>query len=312
VIRFLVFRLLQSLPVLFGVTVITWALVSFAPGDAAQIYARQFSEQGRPTTEEVERAREELDLDGGPVSQYLTWLGKVARADLGKSFETGAPVSAEMQRRTWPTLQLALGGLAVMVFAGVPLGIVAALYRNRWPDLVARLVSLASGALPSFLVSLLLIWAFAAQLGWFPSLGRGGIEHLVLPALALGLAGAGAFTRLVRASMLDVLSQDYVMAARARGLRESVVVLRHAFRNALIPVVTQFGLALGGLLGGAAIVETIFSWPGLGKLTVDAIAAHDYPVIQAVVLVSALVYVTINIVIDIAYRVIDPRISVSA
>ena len=306
--RFLAWRMVQTLPVLFGVSVIAWGLVSLAPGDASRIYARQFAESGRPTDAEVELAREELGLDGGLVTQYRVWAGRALSGDLGKSFTTGAPVVNEMHRRVWPTVQLALGATLVMSVVGIPLGVVAALHRNRWPDTAARLVSLSSGALPSFFVALFLIWAFAAKLGWFPSLGRGGIEHLVLPSIALGMGGAGTFTRLVRASMLDVLSQDYVMAARAKGLREMRVVTRHAFRNAMIPVVTQMGLTVGALLGGAAIVEVIFSWPGVGKLAIDAIAARDYPVIQAVVLTSAIIYVLVNVAVDIAYRAIDPRI----
>jgi peptide/nickel transport system permease protein len=305
-------RFAQAIPVLAGVMLLAWALVALAPGDASEIYARQYAESGRPTAEEVARAREALNLDGNIIQQYAAWMGRLLRGDLGRSFATGAPLADELRRRAWPTLQLALAGTAVAVGAGVTLGVVAALNRNRWPDACARLVALASGALPSFFVSLLLIWLFAAKLNMFPSFGRGGIQHLVLPSLALGLAGAGAFTRLVRASMLDVLSQDYVRAARARGLREFRVVTRHALRNALIPACTQLGLTLGALLGGAAIVETIFAWPGLGKLTVDSINARDYPAIQAVVLVSAAVYVLVNACIDISYGYLDPRIRVGA
>lgn len=307
--RFLLYRILQSAPVLFGVSVIAWALVSLAPGDAAEIYARQFSEAGRPTAEEVALARESLGLNGNLVQQYAVWLQRVASGDLGRSFSTGSGVGPQLVDRMWPTVQLATGGLVVMVLAGIPLGVLAALNHDRWPDMLARVVALASGAFPSFLVSLVLIWLFAVKLQWLPSLGRGGIDHLVLPSLALGLGGAGTFTRLVRASMLDVLSQQYIVAARGRGVRESMIVIRHAFRNALIPVVTQLGLTVGGLLGGAVIIETIFSWPGLGKLTIDAIATRDYPVIQSVVLVSAVVYVAVNVVVDVSYHLLDPRIA---
>lgn len=305
-------RLTQAIPVLAGVTLIAWALVALAPGDASEIYARQYAESGRPTAEEVERAREALNLDGNVVQQYLAWLSRVLQGNLGRSFATGAPLGDELRRRAWPTLQLALAGTLVAAGTGVTLGVVAALNRNRWPDAAARIVALASGALPSFFVSLLLIWLFAAKLNLFPSFGRGGVEHLVLPSLTLGLAGAGAFTRLVRGSMLDVLSQDYVRAARARGLREYRAVTRHALRNALIPACTQLGLTLGALLSGAAVVETIFAWPGLGKLTVDAINARDYPAIQAVVLMSAVAYVLVNAGIDISYGFLDPRIRMGA
>ncbi|MFN0094116.1 MAG: ABC transporter permease [Dehalococcoidia bacterium] len=303
---------MQLLPVGLGVSLIAWGLVALAPGDASEIYARQYAESGRPTAEEVETARVDLGLDGNIVEQYVAWIRRLGTGDLGRSFATGRSVRTEIQSRAWPTIQLAAAGTFVAVGVGVPLGILAALRRDAWPDAAARVVSLASGALPSFWVALLLIWLFAVKLGWLPSLGRGGPEHLILPGMALGLAGAGSFTRLVRASLLDVLGQPYITAARARGLLDRTVVVRHALRNALIPALTQFGLTLAGLLGGAAIVETIFSWPGIGKLTVDAIDARDYPVIQAVVVLAAIVHVLTNLSIDLAYRIVDPRIGKAA
>lgn len=307
--NFLVRRLLQAIPVLLGVSVVTWSLVALAPGDAATIYARQYAESGRPTAEEVDRARRELDLDGNVVQQYISWARRTVAGDFGRSFETGAPVTSDLRRRAWPTLQLALAATALAAAAGITTGVVAALSRDRWPDHAGRLLALVGGAVPSFWLSLVLIWLFAVKLQWLPSLGSGGIQHLVLPTVALALGSAGLFTRLVRASMLDVLSQHYITAARAKGLGEPSVVLRHALRNALTPALTQVGLTLGTLLGGAAIVETIFSWPGLGKLTVDAITARDYPVLQTLVLLSALAYLVVNFAVDIAYRVLDPRIA---
>lgn len=307
-IRFLVVRLLQSVPVLIGVSVIAWALTSLAPGDASTIYAAQFAESGRPTAEEIERAREDLGLDGTLPEQYAVWMSRVVRGDLGRSFQSGAPVVDELQRRAWPTIQLALVATVLTVVAGVGAGVVAALHQDRWQDHVARLLALAGGAVPSFWMSLVLIWFFAVKLDILPSLGRGGPSHLVLPAIALSLGGAGTYARLVRASMLDVLTQDYITAARAKGLAPRTVILRHALRNAMFPAVTQMGLTLGALLGGAAIIETIFAWPGMGKLAVDSIAAKDYPVIQSVVLVSAVTYVGVNVVVDVAYQVLDPRV----
>jgi peptide/nickel transport system permease protein len=309
VVAFTLRRAAQSIPVLFGVSIVAWALVALAPGDASQIYARQFAESGRPTAEEIARSRVELGLDGNPVEQYVTWLRRAITGDFGRSFSSGSPVSAELKRRAGPTVQLALAATFITIGIGVTAGIIASLSRDRWPDNLARLVALVGGALPSFWLSLVLIWLFAVKINWFPSFGRGGVDHLVLPALALGLGGAGAYTRLVRASMLDVLSQDYITVARAKGLPGRTVLFRHAFRNAMFPAVTQAGLTLGALLGGAAIVETIFAWPGLGKLTVDAISAHDYPVVQSVVLVSALTYVVVNLAVDILYRLLDPRLT---
>jgi peptide/nickel transport system permease protein len=305
---FIAGRALQLLPVLLGISIVTWALVALAPGDASRIYAAQFSEIGRPTAEEVERARVELGLDGNIVQQYWVWAQRAVRGDFGRSFSTGRPVRDEILAALPATVQLTAAALVVMLAIGLPLGMLAALYRDGPVDMAARLVALIGGAIPSFWLSLVLIWLFAVQLNWFPSLGRGGLRHLVLPALALGLAGAGTYTRLLRASMLDALSQDYIIAARARGVGGFGVVFRHALRNALIPVVTQFGLTVGALLSGAIIVETIFSWPGMGRLAVDAIYRKDYPSLQAFVLFSALVYVGASFLVDVLYRIVDPRI----
>lgn len=305
-------RLLQTVPVLFGISIVTWALMALAPGDAAQLYAQQFADSGRPTREEIERARAELGLDGNIVQQYLVWASHAVRGDLGRSFRTGRHISTEITAALPATLQLAAAGSVVILATGLPLGVVAALYRNRWPDVLARLVALLGGSLPSFVLALGLIWLFAVRLDWLPSFGRSEARSIVLPALALGLAGAGAYTRLLRASMLDSLGQEYILAARARGVGGFGVVVRHALRNALIPVVTQFGLTVGALLSGAVIVETIFAWPGIGKFAVDAVNQKDYPAVQGFVLFSALVYVGANVVVDMIYRVIDPRIGRAA
>lgn len=307
-LNFLVRRLLQTVPVLLGISIVTWALMDLAPGDAAQLYAQQFAESGRPTAEEIARARVELGLDGNVVEQYLVWARHAVRGDLGRSFRSGRAVTADLLLHLPATLQLTAAASVVILAIGIPLGIVAALNQNRWPDMLARLTALIGGAMPSFWLSLLLIWLFAVQWRLLPSFGRGGPEHLVLPALALGLAGSGSYTRLLRAAMLDSLSQEYVLAARARGVSRFGVVVRHALRNALIPVVTQFGLTVGALLSGAVIVETIFAWPGIGKFAVDAIGQKDYPALQGFVLFSALVYVGANVMVDIVYRVLDPRI----
>lgn len=305
---FVLRRLLQTVPVLIGISIVTWGLMALAPGDAAEIYARQFAAEGRPTAEEITQARVELDLDGNIVQQYLAWARHAVRGDLGRSFRSGRMVMDEMLLHLPATLQLTAAASAVILAIGIPLGVVAALTQNRWPDALARLVALVSGAMPSFWLALLLILLFAVRLGWLPSIGRGDWRNLVLPALALGLAGAGRYTRLLRASMLDSLSQEYILAAKARGVGRFGVVVRHALRNALVPVVTQFGLTVGALLSGAVVVETIFAWPGIGKFAVDAIGQKDYPALQGFVLFSALVYVGANVAVDIVYRLIDPRI----
>ncbi|MGH8910571.1 MAG: nickel ABC transporter permease [Egibacteraceae bacterium] len=307
-IAFVLRRLGQTLPVLVGVSVVTWALVSLAPGDPAQIYARQFSESGFPSQAEIARARQRLGLDGGVVEQYLRWAGSAVTGDLGVSFRSGSPVTAELAARLPATLQLAFAAMAVIVLVGVTFGVAAALTRDRWPDLLLRGVALLGGAVPSFVLALLLIGVFAVSLGWLPSVGRGGWRHVVLPAAALGLAGCGVFVRLVRAALLDSLAQEYVLAARARGLGEWAVVVRHALRNALAPVISQLGLTFGLLLSGAAIIEVIFAWPGAGKLAVDAINARDYPVVQGFVLASTLAYIAVNLAVDVAHRLLDPRV----
>jgi peptide/nickel transport system permease protein len=305
---YLIRRILQTLPVMIGISVITWAMMSLAPGDAAQLYATQFSGTGRPTPAEIERAREELGLDGSLIRQYAVWAQHALQGDLGRSFRSGREVSDELLSHLPATLQLTIAGSLVTLALGIPLGTLAALNQNRWPDAAARLTALIGGAMPSFWLSLLLIWLFAVRLDLLPSFGRGGPEHLILPALALGLAGSGTYTRLLRASMLDSLSQEYILAARARGVSEAGVILRHALRNALIPVFTTFGLTFGGLLSGAVIVETIFSWPGIGRFAVDAIGQKDYPALQGFVLFSALAYVIANLIVDVTYRLVDPRI----
>jgi ABC-type dipeptide/oligopeptide/nickel transport system permease component len=301
-------RVLQAVPVVIGISIIAWLMMSLAPGDAAEVYARQFAENERPTAEDIARARKALALEGSPVEQYTRWAGRALQGDLGRSFRSGRYVVRELLIYLPATLQLTAAGALVILGIGIPMGVLAALYHNRWPDVLARLFALLGGGVPSFWLALLLIWVFAVQLQWLPSVGRGDWRHLVLPALALGIVGAGSYTRLLRATMLDSLSQEYVVAARARGVAPPGVVVRHALRNALIPVVTKFGLTFGALLSGAVFVETIFAWPGLGKFAVDAINAKDYPAVQGFVLFAALTYVGANLVIDLLYPLVDPRI----
>lgn len=308
-IVFVAWRALAAAFTLLGISIVTWGLMSLAPGDAAQIYARQFAASGFPTPEEVARARVELGLDGGVVSQFLHWAATALTGNLGRSFQSGERVAVELGGRLPATLELTVAAMIVIVTVGIGFGTLAALGPNRAPDLLLRGTTLVAAAVPSFWLSLVLIWIFAATLGWLPSTGRQGWDSLVLPALALALPGCAVVIRLVRGSMLDSLTEEYVTAARARGVSEAGVVVRHALRNALVPVVTHLGLAFGTLLSGAAIVETIFAWPGVGKLAVDAIAAQDYPVLQGFVLFSAVIYLVVNLGVDVAYRVLDPRVA---
>ncbi|MCU0493959.1 MAG: ABC transporter permease [Chloroflexaceae bacterium] len=301
-------RLLALIPVLFGISLLAFVISMLAPGDpAGALYQQLYGEQPRDA-ETLERFRQELGLNDPAPLRYLRWLGGVAQGNLGASFRSGQPVLHELTSNAPPTLLLALGGLAVSVALAFPLGVLSALRPNGGFDLLARLFSLLGAAMPSFWLAYLLILLFAVRLRWLPVAGLGTWQHLVLPCLTLGLAGAATLSRLIRSSLLEVLGQDYVRTARAKGLREGLVVLRHALRNALLPVVTVLGNRFAALLAGAVIIETIFAWPGLGKLILDAIAFRDYPLIQGFVLFTGLVFVLVNLAVDLLYRVIDPRI----
>lgn len=305
-------RLAQVIPVLFGVSVVTWGLTSLAPGDAAEVYARQFAENGRPSIEEIARSRQALHLDGNLFEQYAYWVSRVVRGDLGHSFVTGRSVAAELRGRLPATMLLAVAAITFVIVVGVGVGVAAAIWRGRVGDSVVRVVAVGGGAVPSFWLLFMLIWTFSVHWHLLPSFGRGPhlwSTNVILPAVALGLVHLGATARLTRSSMIESFGQEYVRAARARGVRERTVVVSHAFRNALLPVLTQTGLAFAGMLGGAVVVETVYAWPGVGKLATDAIAAKDYPVLQGTVLLSAIIYLTVSTLVDLAYGVADPRIS---
>lgn len=304
--RYLLKRLIYLLPVMMGVSVITFGLINLAPGDPAEIILR--ASGAEPTRDAVEALREELGLNNPLYIQYGRWLWDVLHLDLGKSFCTGQPVAGEILYRFPATLELTMAAMCFMIFLAVPAGIFAALYRHALADHLSRVFALAGASLPGFWLGLMLIYYFSVKLGLLPVMGRGGWNHLVLPAVTLGFGMAAVYTRLLRASMLDVLSRDYIKVARAKGLKEKWVIGRHALKNALLPVVTLFGMSFGHLLGGAVIVETIFAWPGVGKFVVDAIFNRDYPVIQGYVLFMSLVFVLANLLVDISYVFIDPRI----
>ena len=305
-------RLVQIVQVLFGVSVLTWGLTWLAPGDAAEIYARQYAENGRPSPAEISRARVALHLDGNVAEQYINWLGRVVRGDLGRSFSTGRTVVDDLRSRLPATMHLAAAAMVFLVILGLSVGVCSALWKDRLGDSGLRLVAVVGGAIPSFWLLLLLIRLFSVQWHLLPSFGRGsGIwsNNVILPAVSLGLVHVGATARLTRSSMVDALNQEYVRAARARGVSQRRVITAHAFRNTLPPVLTQLGLTLGGMLGGAVIVETVYSWPGIGKLATDAISAKDYPVLQGTVLMSALVYLAVGTILEVVCAWADPRIS---
>ncbi len=300
-------RALAIPPLLLGASVIVFLLLRFSPGDPAEVILAQNGDYVTDK-ETVAQLRHEWGLDLSLPSQYARWLGQVARGDFGRSFATSRPVSALIAERLPATLQLTAGALLLAVLVATPLGILSAVRAGGVFDGCCRLVALAGVSLPGFWLGLLLVWTFSVRLGWLPAIGSGTARHLVLPTVALAAGVAATHARLIRASMLEVLAQPYVDVARAKGLGERLVIVRHALRNALIPSVTALGLSVGGLLGGAAVIETVFAYPGLGKLAVDAIGSRDYPVIQAFVLMMTLVFVVSSLLMDLLYGLLDPRI----
>ncbi|NPV28093.1 MAG: ABC transporter permease [Firmicutes bacterium] len=304
--RYLAKRLLYLIPVMLGVSIVTFGLINLAPGDPAELILRSGGVE--PTREAVEALREELGLNDPVYIQYGRWLWNAAHLDLGKSFRTGRPVAEEILSRFPATLELTCAAMVFMISLALPAGILSALYRRAFLDHLSRLCALLGASLPGFWLGLVLIYLFAVKLGLLPVMGRGGWRHLVLPAVALGFGLAAVYARILRAGMLDVLGQDYIRVARAKGLKEKWVIGRHALKNALLPAVTLLGMSFGHLLGGAVIVETIFAWPGVGKFAVDSIFNRDYPVIQGYALFMAVVFVLVNLLVDVSYVFLDPRV----
>jgi peptide/nickel transport system permease protein len=301
--RYVLKRVVLALPVLLGVSVVVFVAIRLIPGDPAQLMAGQAA-----TQEVVQQIRQSLGLDQPVPVQYLYFLRNVVRGDLGRSLFNGAPVVEELAQRFPRTVRLALASMAVASLIGIPAGILAATRRSTWVDTTVMLVALAGVSVPVFWLGLNLILLFSVRLQWLPSFGYETWRHLVLPSLTLGAASAAIVARMTRSAMLEVLGQDYVRTARAKGLAERVVVSRHALRNALIPVVTVLGLQLGTLLSGAVLTETVFAWPGIGRLLVEAVLARDYPIIQGATLLIAATFVVLNVAVDVLYGLLDPRI----
>lgn len=291
---------------MLGVSIITFGLINLAPGDPAELILRYGGVE--PAREAVEALREELGLNDPLYIQYGRWLWNVFHLDLGKSFRTGQPVTEEILSRFPATLELAGAALAFMILIALPAGILSALYRHAFIDHLSRIFALFGASLPGFWLGLMLIFFFAVKLELLPVMGRGELQQLVLPAITLGFGLAAVYARILRAGMLDVLGQDYIRVARAKGLKEKWVIGRHALKNALLPAVTLLGMSFGHLLGGAVVVETIFAWPGVGQFAVESIFNRDYPVIQGYALFMAVIFVLANILVDISYVILDPRI----
>ncbi len=303
-LQYILKRTIAAVPTVLLITVLAFAMLHLTPGDPAEI----FLGENRSTPELLARVRQDMGLDRPLHVQYLSYLGGIFRGDLGRSLNNNRPVLQEIGNRLPPTLELTFAALAIAVALGVGLGVLSAIRHNTWLDSLAMFVALLGVSLPVFWSSLLLIFVFSVKLQWFPSVGQGGLERLVLPALALGLLSSATLARLVRSSMLDVLSQDYVRTARSKGLRPRRVIWGHALKNALIPCVTVLGLEFGQLLSGAVITETIFSRLGIGRYYVDSLLNKDFPVVQALTLFIAVAYVLINLLVDLSYSLLDPRI----
>ncbi|MEE9304660.1 MAG: nickel ABC transporter permease, partial [bacterium] len=291
--RYILRRIGLLVPVVIGVVTMVFLIVHFIPGDPVEI---MLGEQAQAVDKET--LRRQMGLDKPLHVQYVDFLARLARGDLGRSLHTKRPVLESIVRRLPATLELALAAMVVALVLAIPLGLLSAYKKDTVVDQGSMLFALLGISMPNFWLGPLLIIVFSLKLGWLPVSGRGSLAHIVLPAITLGTAMAAILTRMTRASMLDVIQSDYITTARAKGVRESRVVLKHAFRNALIPVVTIVGLQIGGLLAGSIITETIFAWPGIGRLAIQAINARDYPLVQGCVLVIALGYVLVNFLTD--------------
>jgi peptide/nickel transport system permease protein/oligopeptide transport system permease protein len=301
---FVLRRLLLAIPVLLGVIFVVMLTIELIPGDAVALMLGEHA-----TPEAVQKLRDFLGLDKPLVVRYLQYLGKLVTGDLGRSIQQNRPVAHELAE-AWPaTLQLAMAALALAAVVGVAAGVVSAVWPNSLFDAVARLGSLFGLSMPVFWTGLVLIVVFTLWLPWFPVGGVGGPSHLVLPAITLALPSIAMIARMTRSSVLEVLREDYVRTARAKGVAERLVVAKHALRPATIPILTLVGLQAGQLMGGAVLTETVFAWPGLGRLMVKAIFARDYVLLQGAVLVFALAFVVVNLVVDLSYGALDPRIS---
>jgi peptide/nickel transport system permease protein len=301
--RYLFQRLLLFLPTLLGAVTLVFALIHMVPGDPVEA---MLGETARPVDKET--LRRELGLDQPLSRQYLHFLAGLAQGDLGRSLYRQSAVMELISKRLPATLELSLAALGVAIALAFFLGIIAAARRDSWVDRLSMLFSMLGLAMPNFWLGPLLMILFSIELGWLPVSGRGGPAHLILPALTLGMAMAAILTRMVRSGLLETIHEDYIRTARAKGLSERTVWLKHALRNSLLSVITVIGLQFGSLLAGSIITESIFSWPGLGRLTIEAIQTRDYPLVQGCVLAIAVSYLLVNLMTDLLYRLVDPRI----
>lgn len=296
-------RLLGLLPTLLIVALLVFLFVHLLPGDPARLAAGPDADQ-----QTVALVRQDLGLDRPLPEQFVSFFTRMLHGDFGTSMRTRRAVSTEIAERFMPTLLLTLASMGWAVVLGMSIGVVSAVFRNQWPDRLGMTIAVSGISFPAFALGMLLMQVFSVQLGWLPTVGADGWKHYILPSLTLGAAVAAVMARFTRASFVEVMQEDFVRTARAKGLKERTVIAKHCLRNALIPVVTMMGLQFGFLLGGSIVVEVVFNWPGLGRLLVDAVSTRDYPVIQTLVLLFSLEFILINLVVDVLYGFINPTI----
>jgi ABC-type dipeptide/oligopeptide/nickel transport system permease component len=295
-------RLIQVIPVLLGITIVAFVLVRLT-GDPATIMLPPETPQ-----ETVDAFRKEYGLDQPVYIQYLQFIGGALTGDFGKSLRYKEPVSTLFFERLPATLELAAGSMAIAIFVGIPIGVLSAVKKNSWLDTITRFLALFGQAVPSFYLGLMLIMIVAVQWRMLPTGGRGSTAQLILPAITLGVHLLALTARFSRGAVLDVMRQDYVRTGRAKGLNERLLLMRHVMKNAMIPIVTVIGLQVGAMFSGAVVTETVFSWPGIGRLMVQAISTRDFPIVQATVMIVALIFVVVNLLVDLTYAWLDPRI----
>jgi peptide/nickel transport system permease protein/oligopeptide transport system permease protein len=303
-LRYIRNRILISIPTVLAVTLVVFLMLQLVPGDPAEVFlGEHFS-----TPQILAEVRHQMGLDRPLYVQYLDFLWKALHGDLGRSLQTNVPVLEQIGNAFPSTLQLTVAAMGISIVIGLVLGVISALKHNTWVDSLSMFLALLGVSMPVYWFGLLCIFLFSVNLHWLPAIGGGDLKHLIMPAAVLGLLNSSMLARMIRSSMLEVLNEDYIQTARAKGLHNRVVVMKHALRNALIPSITVLGLQFGSMMGGAVLTETIFTRMGLGKLYVDSIMNKDLPMVQGITLIIALAYILINIVVDISYSYLDPRI----
>ena len=301
--RYILKRLIGIIPILLIVSIFIFMFVHMIPGDPARLVAGPDAGQ-----KDVELVRQQLGLDKPITTQYFTYIGNLFQGDLGVSMKTKRPVYDEIAQRFMPTFWLTVWSMVWAIVFGLLIGVISATKRNKWQDYAGMFSAVSGISLPSFWLGLMLIQLFSVKLGWFPTGGSDSWKSYILPSITLGAGVAAVIARFARSSLMEILKEDYIRTGRAKGLKENAVVWRHALKNAMIPVITMTGLQFGFLLGGSIVVETVFSWPGLGRLLIDSVSFRDYPLIQAEMLLFALEFILINLLVDILYGVMNPQI----